>query len=222
MAPAGARGADVATMDRYRQTSVGQDGLARALCGCAAAAALALLVGGALAQQPQQIAPQQIQPEQVQPQSEPPAAASAPAPGGGFIDTFGRWIQDSVSGLNSGIKDTADAAKGAAGVAGDMARGVADAAGTATTATRDAAGAVARLPAARFVSAREICPVAPNGAPDCRTAAETICRAHGYATGSSADFQTYEKCPPIALNGPRGEPPGPCILESAVTRAFCQ
>jgi hypothetical protein len=150
-----------------------------------------LLAGAALAQDAQQ---------------EAPPAASAPA--GGFIDAFGRFIQDSVGNWNSGIKGTADVAKGAADAA--------------TAVTRDTADAMVRLPAARFVNGREVCPVAPNGAPDCRVAAEAICKAHGFASGSSADFQTYQKCPPIAFNRPNGEPPPPCVIESAVTRAFCQ
>jgi hypothetical protein len=161
--------------------------------------ALMMCVGPALAQEPQQ-APR-------------PSQENAAAPGeGGFVDAFGRWIQDSVSNWNAGVKGAADAAT-------DVAKGAADAA---TTVTRETADAVARIPIARFVNAREVCPVAPNGAPDCQAAAETICKAHGFSTGSSADFQTYQKCPPIALNRADGGPPAPCTIESAVTRALCQ
>jgi hypothetical protein len=53
-------------------------------------------------------------------------------------------------------------------------------------------------------------------------AAELICKRHGFGSGSSIDFQTAEKCPPIALNRPNGEPPPPCVMESYVTRALCQ
>jgi hypothetical protein len=87
--------------------------------------------------------------------------------------------------------------------------------------TRDTAGAVARIPGARVISERATCPTAPNGAPDCRAAAEAICKAHGFASGSSVDFQTAEKCPPIALNRPDREP-AICTIESYVTRALCQ
>jgi hypothetical protein len=125
----------------------------------------------------------------------------------GFIDAFGRWIGDSVSNWNAGLK-------GAAGVAKD-------AADAATTATKDTAGAMVRLPGTRVITERATCPTAPNGAPDCRAAAETICKAHGFASGSSIDFQTAEKCPPIALNRPDGEP-AICTIESYVTRELCQ
>ncbi|HEY1544814.1 MAG TPA: hypothetical protein VGG01_20640 [Xanthobacteraceae bacterium] len=95
-------------------------------------------------------------------------------------------------------------------------------ANAAGTVTRDTAGAVARLPGTRVISEHATCPIAPNGAPDCRIAAETICKRHGFESGSSIDFQTAKKCPPIALNRPNGEPPPPCVLESYVTRALCQ
>jgi hypothetical protein len=141
----------------------------------------------------------------------PPAESAATAPPAaaqsGFIDAFGHWIEDSVTNWNSGLKGAADVAK--------------DAADAASSATRDTAGAVARLPGARVIAERATCPTAPNGAPDCRSAAEAICKRHGFASGSSVDFQTAEQCPPIALNRPDGEPPR-CVLESYVTRALCQ
>jgi hypothetical protein len=154
------------------------------------------------------LAPQAPQAPQGQgePQAQPDAA---PAPGNkpGFIDAFGRWIGDSVSNWNAGLKGAADVAK--------------DAADAATNVTRDTAGAVARFPGARVISERATCPTAPNGAPDCRAAAEAICKAHGFASGSSVDFQTAEKCPPIAVNRPDREP-AICTIESYVTRALCQ
>jgi len=149
---------------------------------------------------------------------EPPAGpppvqtnpSPAPTPGDkpGFIDAFGRWIGDSVNNWNTGLKGAADVAKDAADAAG--------------AATRDTAGAVARIPGSRVIAERATCPTAPNGAPDCRSAAEAVCRAHGFASGSSVDFQTAEKCPPIALNRPNGEPPPRCVIESYVTRSLCQ
>ena len=146
-----------------------------------------------------------------QPPAQPKVAPQPDRPG--FIDAVGHWIGDSVSNWNSGLKGAADVAKDAAGAAGDAAKGAANAA-------TDTAGAVARIPASRVIAERATCPVAPNGAPDCRAAAETICKSHGFASGSSIDFQTAEKCPPIALNRPDGEPPR-CVIESYVTRALC-
>ena len=171
-----------------------------------------MLTGAAVAQAPQAAqvpqAPVQLQAPADAPAPAQPPAAPAPGTRPGFIDAFGHWIQNSVTGWNSGINDATGIARDAANAAG--------------TATRDTAGAVARIPGTRIVAERETCPTAPNGAPDCRVAAEAICKRHGFGTGSSIDFQTAQKCPPIALNRPNGEPPPPCVMESYVTRALCQ
>jgi hypothetical protein len=171
--------------------------------------AVALMLAGGAAHGQQAPAAPQDQPAP-QPKIAPPVEPDRP----GFIDAFGHWIESSVTNWNSGLKDAAGVAKDAAGAAGDAAKGAANAA-------TDTAGAVARIPATRVIAERATCPVAPNGAPDCRSAAETICKAHGFASGSSIDFQTAEKCPPIALNRPDGEPPR-CVIESYVTRSLCR
>jgi len=179
----------------------------RSAGGCAAAAAL-ILAGAAAAQAPLALQAPQA-PTQLQAPAAPPAQPQvSPGTRPGFIDAFGHWIQSSVSNWNQGIKGAGDIAKDAANAAG--------------TVTRDTAGAVARFPGTRVIAEHETCPTAPNGAPDCRLAAELICKRHGFGTGSSIDFQTAEKCPPIALNRPNGEPPPPCVMESFVTRALCQ
>jgi hypothetical protein len=133
-----------------------------------------------------------------QPAPQPKIAPQTDPDRPGLIDAVGHWIGDSVTNWNSGLKGAADVAKDAAGAAGDAAKG-----------------------AANVATERVTCPVAPNGAPDCRSAADTICKAHGFASGTSIDFQTAEKCPPIALNRPDGEPPR-CVIESYVTRALCR
>jgi hypothetical protein len=185
-------------------------GRAAARIGIAAAALLALVAAPAAQTQPTQTTQpsQTAQPESEQPPADAAAPTSAPGNKPGFIDAFGHWIGDSVSGWNSGLKGAADAAKDAADAAGAV--------------TRDTADAVARLPGARVIEQHATCPTAPNGAPDCRSAAETICKAHGFESGSSIDFQTAEKCPPIALNRRNDEPPSPCVIESYVTRSLCQ
>jgi hypothetical protein len=177
-----------------------------------------MLAGAAAAQAPQaQIQPQAPMQPQAPTQLQGPAAPPAqpqenPGTRPGFIDAFGHWIQNSVTSWNDGVN-------GGIKGAGDVARDAANAAGTAT---RDTAGAVVRLPSTRVIAEREVCPVAPNGAPDCRMAAELICKRHGFGSGSSIDFQTAENCPPVALNRSNGEPPPPCVMQSYVTRALCQ
>jgi hypothetical protein len=166
-----------------------------------------LLAGAGHGQQAPTAVPDQPAPQpKIAPQTDPDRP--------GLIDAVGHWIGDSVTNWNSGLKGAADVAKDAAGAAGDAAKGAANVA-------TDTAGAVARIPTTRVIAERVTCPVAPNGAPDCRSAADTICKTHGFASGTSIDFQTAEKCPPIALNRPDGEPPR-CVIESYVTRSLCR
>jgi hypothetical protein len=138
--------------------------------------------------------------------------ASAPAESNhkpGFIEVFGRWLEDGASKLRTDMrevqekldklgKETREAAKEATG------------------------GAVAGLPSARAVTARERCPAAQNGAPDCQTAANVICRGAGFQTGNSLDTQSEQKCPARLLLERRAPNNSECPTEIFVTRAMCQ
>jgi hypothetical protein len=53
-------------------------------------------------------------------------------------------------------------------------------------------------------------------------AAENLCRIHGFATGTSVDYQTSEKCPPAYRLSSRERPEGICPMEHFVTRAMCR
>jgi hypothetical protein len=200
-----------------------------------------LVSSGASAQAPKPLAPAQFQGGDPAagampalppgpPAAEAPPHGNAPGSGLGFVDTFTRWMQESTAGFNVGsfgsTKGMSDAASNAARTTTDVAKGAAEAtrgaADAVTSVARDTAGALARLPAARVATGREQCTVAPNGAPDCRVAAETLCRAKGFASGSSIDFETAEVCPSsAALARWRGEP-ATCRIENYVTRALCQ
>jgi hypothetical protein len=114
-----------------------------------------------------------------------------------------------------GVVDQAgQAAKGAADAASTMAKSAAEVA-------RDTASSVPKLPTG-VIRGRERCLLAPNGAPDCRAAAETMCRAKGYVGGASVDFETAEKCPPPYRVSSRNTPEGVCTFEHFVTSALCQ
>jgi hypothetical protein len=197
--------------------------------------ALAVLISsGASAQAPQPLAPAQFQSGNapagtVSPQQPGPPVVQTPPPGNpagsgpGLVDSFTRWMQDTTAGFNVGsfgsTKGMSDAASEAAKTTTNVAKGAAEAV---TGVARDTAGALSRLPTARVAAGRERCTVAPNGAPDCRVAAETLCRAIGFASGSSIDFETAEVCPSSAnLARWRGEP-ATCRIENYVTRALCQ
>lgn len=70
---------------------------------------------------------------------------------------------------------------------------------------------------------REKCPVAANGASDCKAAADTLCRAHGYMEGKGTDTDATQKCSAEALllSGRKSQP-GACRTDYFVTRAWCQ
>jgi hypothetical protein len=100
---------------------------------------------------------------------------------------------------------------GATDAAGDVAKGVGDAAGT-----------VARLPLTNVISGKEMCINAPNGAPDCATASEALCRAKGFQRGASLDITSAYRCP-AAFWAERREPNDKeCVNEAFVSKAVCQ
>jgi hypothetical protein len=117
-------------------------------------------------------------------------------------------LGDDAAANNKAISD--QAAKMGQGAA-DVGKGAADA-------TVNAMGAVAKLPTARMMSGRERCVAAPNGAPDCVSAAETLCRKHGFTSGKSMDFTSAEECPVKTLLGQNNE----CTTVTFISRAMCQ
>jgi hypothetical protein len=69
-----------------------------------------------------------------------------------------------------------------------------------------------------IVSGRELCPLSENGAPDCRTGSEKLCRGKGYSTGKSLDTDATISCSTKPLQA-RGKL---CGTDTYVIRAFCQ
>jgi hypothetical protein len=76
--------------------------------------------------------------------------------------------------------------------------------------------------AAAMVTGRATCPLAANGAPDCKTAAAILCIHKGFKDGKSVAIDTVEKCSAKLLIPGRTRQPGDCKTENYVTRAFCQ
>jgi hypothetical protein len=141
-----------------------------------------------------------------------PADTSAPTEPQRAFDALGNWVQQGVANVGAGFGAMVGAVGGQAGQA---AKGAADAA-------RNAATSVSKLPVTGVADGRERCVLAPNGAPDCRVAAEALCRAKGYVGGTSVDFQTVETCPPPYRVSRRDAPEGVCTKEHFVTKALCQ
>ncbi len=147
----------------------------------------------------------------------PPAVAqpAAPAPSAeapnpnyrpGFIDAFGRWLQEGREKFDAQMKGARDAL-------GDFHNKARDNA-------NEAAGAFTAV--SRVVNGHVRCDIAQNGAPDCTAAANTVCTGKGYKTGKSMATQTEEKCPARVWLSGRSPQAGECKIETFVTRAVCQ
>lgn len=154
---------------------------------------------GSAAAQPDQNPPVPLQPPAVIEAPPPPPVTRLPTPAES-LNAIGRFF--------GGATDAAgDVAKGV----GEVAKGVGDAAGT-----------VARLPLTNVVSGKEICINAPNGAPDCATASEAMCRAKGFQRGASLDITSAYRCPAVVWSERREPNDKECVNESFVSKAVCQ
>lgn len=182
---------------------------------------------GAWAQNAQQVPPPgpgNAQPSAAVPVAPAPQAQSAPVqafpvqppPGNrpGFIYEFGRWWEDARGKLDGLGKRPDDGVK-------DAAQATQDAVKNAAQATKDAVTAIVRLPSARVVEVRARCEPAPNGAPDCRTAAAKVCRGKGFGGGDPIDVRSSENCPPSVLISGRQPAAGECPTETVVLGVVC-
>ena len=135
-----------------------------------------------------------------------------------MFEQFGRWWDQSISDMNQSFSNMNNSWKdtfkstwpdtSTSEAASDMAKRAAESMG--------------KFGTSRVVAGPMVCPLAPNGAPDCRAAAERLCKQHGYQTGSSVDYVTSEKCPVEITIAGRRPLPGECPTEHAVTKALCQ
>ncbi len=161
---------------------------------------------------PAQIFPPANQAQPGLPRPTPAPQASAPQPEAssnpGLIEEFGKLLKNSASSLSSTWKGSQQTIDSINSSAQDAAKGATDAWRSSTSQT--------------MVKGRTTCPVAGNGAPDCKSASDQLCKAKGYKTGSSLDIETAETCnPKIYISGRTGAP-GECKTENFVTRAVCQ
>jgi hypothetical protein len=152
----------------------------------------------------------------------PPPPDAAPAYQPGMLDSVGRWFKDSYSRFSSNVEGARGTINDLGGRASGAAKDAADAAKDAAAAAKDATDALVRLPNARVVDGRERCTMAANGAPDCRQAAEAVCKSKGFGSGSSLDIQSAQKCSARVWLSRRQSDPGACEMQSFVTRAVCQ
>lgn len=125
----------------------------------------------------------------------------------GFFTTVGKWFDQQVSGARDAFNNLGREAGVAAKTTADTARDAADT-------------LVKKLPATTVVTGHEVCRIAPNGAPDCETAATNICKARGFKSGRSMDMTTAETCPAKVYMAGRSTGPE-CSTETFVSSALC-
>jgi hypothetical protein len=156
------------------------------------------------------------------PASAAPAPASPPQSRPGLLESFGRFLDQSVASIGKGFEN---AWRGAASQGDSAARASSEATANlakgAVDAARGTADALGKIGTPRMVTGRERCAISANGSPDCRPAVEKLCKSKGLNAGNSVDFETSERCPAQVLLSGRKQP-GDCVVEHVVTKAMCQ
>jgi hypothetical protein len=137
------------------------------------------------------------------PQPAPPAEQSNP----GLVEELGKLLKDSASGLKSTLSGSGQAIDGLNSSAKDAAKDAAD-----------SLKRIAPLSGQTMANGRTLCPAAGNGAPDCKLAADQLCKEKGYKAGSSVDIESTQKCSAKAYFSGQSA----CRTENFVTRAVCQ
>ena len=159
------------------------------------------------------------------PQAEPVPAPAAPSEGPGAFGTIQKFFEDGAANVRSHWQSAKtkfdELGSDAAANRKSFDEGAAAAGKNAVEATRSAVESVTKLPAARVAQGKERCELAANGAPDCQTAAESLCKKQGFAGGKSLDFTSAEECPArVYLSGRHS--PGECKTVTFISRAMCQ
>jgi hypothetical protein len=147
------------------------------------------------------------------PQAEPaPQASPQPAEKPGLFNEMGKVFEKSLSVLPS-LKETGEAIDGLNTRAKDAAKDAVKGAG-------DALSRVAKP--GSMVTGRVFCPPIANGTPDCKAAADWLCKTKGYKEGNSLNTDSAEKCSAKVMIPGRQRQAGDCHTNNYVTSALCQ
>ena len=145
--------------------------------------------------------PPQATPQPAGPAPPPPPASEEPP---GLINEMGKLFEKSLSILPK-IKSPGETID-------DL-----------NARTKDAGESLSNLARpSTMVTGRSVCPVAANGAPDCKLAADKLCQSKGYKDGKSLNMDSAETCSPKVFIPGRTRKPDDCRTDNFVTRAMCQ
>jgi hypothetical protein len=87
---------------------------------------------------------------------------------------------------------------------------------------KQAGDSLLQLARPAVVRGRMVCPLAGNGAPDCKAASDKLCQAKGFKEGKSLDTDQAQSCSAAALLSGGNRLPGNCRTDNYVIRALCQ
>lgn len=158
---------------------------------------------GAWPQQPQTEAPAAPPTQAAPPGDQPPAAEPPTRSNPGLVEEIGKLLKGTASSLTPSLpspQETIDGLNSSAKKA------------------TDSLSRIAPLSGQSVVVGRTLCIVASNGAPDCKSASDQLCREKGYKEGRSLDIEAAQKCSAKAYFAGGGA----CRTENFVTRAVCQ
>jgi hypothetical protein len=143
------------------------------------------------------------------PQGEPaPQASPQPAEKPGLFNEMGKAFEKSLSVLPS-LKETGEAIDDLNTRAKDAVKGAGD-----------ALSRVAKP--GSMVSGHVICPGAANGTPDCKAAADWLCKTKGFKEGNSLNTNSTQSCSAKVMIPGRQRQAGDCRTDNYVTSALCQ
>ena len=158
---------------------------------------------GAWPQQPQPQAPAAPQAQDAPPAKQPPAPEQPARSNPGLVEEIGKLLKDTTSSWTPSLpspQQTIDGLNSSAKKA------------------TDSLSRIAPLSGQSVVVGRTMCIVASNGAPDCKSASDQLCREKGYKEGRSIDIEAAQKCSAKAYFSGGSA----CRTENFVTRAVCQ
>src|SRR5262249_48200749 len=132
------------------------------------------------------------------PESEPPARSNP-----GLVEEIGKLLKGTTSSLTPSLPSPQQAIDGL---------------NSSAKKATDGLSRLAPLSGQSVVVGRTMCIVASNGAPDCKSASDQLCREKVYKDGRSLDIEAAQKCSAKAyFTGGSA-----CRTENFVTRAVCQ